>query len=209
MISVPVITAPNLEFSWLIHGFGLRDTVPPPGLTTVHQIHSARVLDAHGRKGEQIGEGDAIISGEACVTIGIRTADCVPILLADPRTRTVACVHAGWRGTAANIVGATVEAFRSRGCQASDLRVAIGPSIGSCCYEVGPEVACHFKKWRLGDQIRTLDLPAVNEIQLTEAGVREIWKSGECTYCQPERFYSFRREKEQAGRMFSFVNRLV
>jgi polyphenol oxidase len=212
MKSIPVITAPNLDFPWLAHGFGLRDSIPPPELTTVKQIHSARILDACGRKGEIIGEGDAIFSDEAGVAIGIRTADCVPILLADPETRIVACVHAGWRGTAENIIGATVDALRSRGCQAKDLRVAIGPSIGACCYEVGPDVAHRFDMWRAiddNDDGSSLDLPAINQAQLVEAGVRHIWKSGECTYCQPGRFFSFRREKEQAGRMLSFVSRVA
>ncbi len=205
------IEAPNLSFAWLEHGFGLRDSTPPPALTTVKQIHSARVLDACGRKGEQIGEGDAIISAEPGVAIAVRTADCVPILIADSRTRMIACVHAGWRGTAANIVGATIREMQSRGSRAEDLSVAIGPSIGSCCYEVGPDVAQHFQAWRpdaTALDVR-LDLPAINEAQLREAGVRQIWKSGECTYCRPDRFYSFRREKEQAGRMLSFVNRVA
>jgi hypothetical protein len=212
MKTIPVIIAPNLDFPWLSHGFGLRDSVPPPELTTVKQIHSACVLDACGRKGEQLGEGDAIISARPGVTIGIRTADCVPILVADPETRMVACVHAGWRGTAANIIVAAVAELRSRGAEAKDLCVAIGPSIGSCCYEVGPEVARRFDRWRLSGHNgnrSSLDLPAINETQLLEAGVRKIWKSGECTYCNPGRFFSFRREKEQAGRMLSFVSRLA
>lgn len=210
------ITSPILGLVWLEHGFGLRNSPLPDsltnGLTTVQQVHSARVLDACGRRGERIGEGDAIISAEPGVAIGIRTADCVPILLADPRTRIVACVHAGWRGTAANIIGATIDALRSRGCRPDDLCVAIGPSIGSCCYEVGPDVAGCFEKWRPAVNIgssSTLDLPEINQIQLHETGVRQIWKSGECTFCRPDRFFSFRREREKAGRMISFVNRLV
>jgi YfiH family protein len=224
------ITSPILGLDWLEHGFGLRYSPLPEGLTTVQQVHSARVLDAYGRRGEKVGEGDAIISAESQVAIGIRTADCVPILVADPRTRIVACVHAGWRGTAANIIGATIDALRSRGCRAVDLCVAIGPSIGSCCYEVGPEVAGCFEKWRpavniggrstldlsskrstldLSGKRSTLDLPGINQMQLLEAGVRQIWKSGECTFCQPDRFFSFRREREKAGRMISFVNRLT
>ncbi len=199
-----MIVAPNLDFPWLTHGFGLRDSEPPAGLTTVRQIHSALVLDACGRKGEQIGEGDAIVSAEAGVTIGIRTADCVPILLADPVRRVVACAHAGWRGTAANIVGSTIQEMLQHGSLAADLCVAIGPSIGSCCYEVGQEVAQQF-----GREAGFLDLKAINEIQALEAGVRKIWKSEECTFCRPKRFFSFRREKEQAGRMLSFVSRVV
>jgi YfiH family protein len=211
------VISPVLKLDWLRHGFGLRGSVAPADLTTARQVHSARVLDACGRKGESIGEGDAIVSAECGVAIGIRTADCVPILVADPGTRMVACVHAGWRGTAANIIGATIDLLRSRGCRASDLCVAIGPSIGSCCYEVGPEVARRFETWRTrishtedsGVDKTTLDLRGINEIQSIEAGVRKIWKSEECTYCRPERFFSFRREKEQAGRMISFVSRIA
>jgi len=207
-----VITSPNLNFSWLVHGFGLRDSVPPAALTTAKQIHSATVLDACGRRGEQIGEGDAIVSSEPGVVIGIRTADCVPILVADPETRMVACIHAGWRGTASNIVGATIDVLRSRGSKPENLHVAIGPSIGSCCYEVGPEVASQFETWRQKtDSVEksTLDLPAINESQLRAAGVLQVWKCGECTFCQPARFFSFRRERESAGRMLSFVSRVV
>jgi hypothetical protein len=207
-----VIQAPNLNFDWLAHGFGLRDSVPPPELTTAKQIHSARVLDACGRKGEQIGEGDAIISSDPGVAVGIRTADCVPILLVDVNHHMVAAVHAGWRGTAANIVGATVAEMRLRGAQPEDLRAAIGPSIGSCCYEVGPEVTQAVSRWapELAEaKVPTkIDLPAINAIQLREAGVSDVWISGECTYCNPGRFFSFRREHEQAGRMLSFVSRL-
>jgi hypothetical protein len=202
-----VIVSPNLNFPWLEHGFGLRNSIPPPGLTTVRQIHSVRVLDACGRKGERIGDGDAIISSEPGVAVGIRTADCVPILIADPVTRIVGCVHAGWRGTAENITGATIDELRSRGCKPADLYVAIGPSIGSCCYSVGPEVARRFGRWIeiAGDGPSSLDLPAVNQMQLLDAGVSQIWKSGKCTYCNPDRFFSFRLEGELAGRMISFV----
>lgn len=207
-----MITAPNLDFPWLTHGFGLRTSTYPEALTTVQQVHSARILDACGRKGEQIGEGDAIISAEPGVAIGIKTADCVPVLLADSENRVVACVHAGWRGTAANIVGVTIDALLSRGCRPADIRVAIGPSIGSCCYEVGEDVARHFSQWPegiIGNGVPKLDLRAINEAQARDAGVRQVWKSDECTFCRAERFYSFRREKEQAGRMISFVNRLA
>lgn len=214
MKSSRLIQSPQLDLPWLAHGFGLRDSVPPADLTTVRQIHSGRVLDACGRRGEQIGEADAIVSAEAGIAIGIRTADCVPILFADPETRIVACAHAGWRGTATNIAAATVELMKSKGCDPKNLRVAIGPSIGSCCYEVSPETAAHFDAWQSGVSTGTgskphLNLPAINEAQLMEAGVRQIWKSGACTFCQPERFFSFRREKEQAGRMLSFVRRVA
>ncbi len=89
------------------------------------------------------------------------------------------------------------------------LRAAIGPSIGVCCYEVGPEVAHRFATWNSAmRQARGpvhLDLRAINEAQLRAAGVANIWKSGECTFCLPGKFYSFRREREHAGRMLSFI----
>ncbi len=205
-----MITAPNLNFDWLTHGFGLRDSPLPDRLTTVKQIHSDLVLDACGRAGDQIGEGDAIISDAPDVTVGIRTADCVPILIADRLTRIVACVHAGWRGSAKNIAATTVARMEAAGSRAADLSVAIGPSIGSCCYEVSADVARQFEPWLqkrdYADGAR-LDLPAINRIQLEEAGVQDIWISGECTFCNPARFYSFRREKEQAGRMMSWIGR--
>jgi YfiH family protein len=207
-----LIRAPHLEFDWLTHGFGTRDSVAPAELTTAKQIHSALVLDACGRRGEQIGEGDAIVSAEPGVAIGIRTADCVPLLFADPETRVVACAHAGWRGTAANIAAATVERMRMLGCDPANIVAAIGPSIGPCCYEVDAATAQRFDRWRTatpGKEKPHLDLPAINERQLMEAGVLRIWKSGECTYCRADRYFSFRREKEQAGRMLSFVSRMA
>jgi YfiH family protein len=205
-----LIRSPLLEFDWLEHGFGLRDSVPPPDLTIAKQIHSAQVLDACGRRGQQIGEGDAIVSAEPGVAIGIKTADCVPILFADAESHLIACAHAGWRGTAANIAAATIERMKALGADPKNVVAAIGPSIGPCCYEVSPETAAHFDRWRTptpGELKPHLNLPAINERQLQEAGIQRIWKSGECTYCRADRYFSFRREKEQAGRMLSFVSR--
>jgi hypothetical protein len=200
-----MIQAPNLaELDWLEHGFGLRDSLLPAGIRTLKQIHSGSVLDV--MTADDTCQGDALVSNQPGVRIGIRTADCVPILLADPVTRAVAAVHAGWRGSAANIVSAAVRKMSAR---PEDVRAAIGPSIGVCCYEVGPEVARQFGKWlpelnSAADPVR-LDLPAVNEAQLRALGMTNIWKSGECTFCLAERFFSFRREREQAGRMVSWI----
>lgn len=198
------IQAPNLQFDWLQHGFGLRDYVPPRELVTARQIHSARILEACGQGGE-IGEGDAIISSAPGVAAGIRTADCVPILMADPVTRTIACVHAGWRGTAANIVAATVRELEKRGAEAGNLCVAIGPAIGVCCYEVGADVAVQFRAWGAADSQRNIDLAEINRLQVRETGVVNVWKSGECTRCDSARFHSFRRDGERAGRMIAFA----
>jgi len=197
-----MISAPNLqELEWVVHGFGLRDSAYPAGITTVKQIHSSIVLPA---KGESSREGDALISNQPGVIVGVRTADCVPILLADPRTRAVASIHAGWRGTAANIVGEAVAALAANWqTRPEDLHAAIGPSIGACCYEVGPEVARQFGTD--GTESVHIDLPRENEKQLLALGVRNIWKAEECTFCAADRFFSFRRERELAGRMISFI----
>jgi YfiH family protein len=200
-----MITAPNLEeFDWLVHGFGLRHSPPPGGVTTAKQIHSDIVLDAAGRRGQIVGEGDALISNQPGVVVGVKTADCVPILLVDASTRTVASVHAGWRGTDRNIVATTIRRLSSLwSVSPVNIRAAIGPSIGECCYEVGPEVAERFGVDTSGRV--HLDLVAINERQLRAAGVTNIWKSGECTFCAADRFFSYRRERDRAGRMVSII----
>jgi YfiH family protein len=208
---IDTIKAPNFEdLQWLDHGFGLRDSTMPDGIRTVKQIHSSIVLNVTepraSASGTQEPQGDALISDRAGVLVGVRTADCVPILLVDPSIPVVAAIHAGWRGSAENIVGAAVGELATRWkTSPKNVRAAIGPSIGVCCYEVGPEVANRFERWISLAKNRHLDLPAVNEIQLRAAGVANIWKSGECTFCMADRFFSFRRDREQAGRMVSFI----
>jgi len=142
--------------------------------------------------------------------VGVKTADCVPILIVDISTPAVAAIHAGWRGSAENIAAAAVRRMAALWkTRPENLRAAIGPSIGVCCYEVGPEVARRFETWipemRNPESPVHLDLPAINEAQLRAEGVADIWKSGECTFCTPKKFFSFRREREHAGRMVSFI----
>jgi YfiH family protein len=136
--------------------------------------------------------------------VAIRTADCIPILLVDERLRAVAAVHAGWRGTVARIAERALEAMGERfGTRAADVHAAIGPGIGPCCYEVGPEVAAQF-----GAQGRAhVDLAGENRRQLLETGVTpgRIYASKLCTMCRGEEFHSFRRDGEAAGRQFSFA----
>jgi YfiH family protein len=206
-----VLRAPNLSaFDWLIHGFGLRDSAYPAPIATVKQIHSGLVVEVTWPGGDRIAEADAIVTRQPGMLVGVRTADCVPVLIVDERTRAVASIHAGWRGTAHNIVAAAVHELITRyGSRPRDLHAAIGPAIGPCCYEVGPDVARHFVEWcpdpERTNQPTRLDLPSVNERQLRAIGLVDIWQAEECTFCAAERFFSFRREKEQAGRMVSFI----
>jgi len=191
---------------WLIHGFGTRDADIPAlfaNLATLKQVHSATCVPAEGRSGV-LGEGDALLENRPGAVVAVKTADCIPILLADDRNRAVAAVHAGWRGTAARIAAHAVEAMRERfGTRPADLHAAIGPGIGKCCYEVGPEVAAEF-----GHEGRShLDLTDINRARLEEIGIpaAHIYVSHLCTMCRADEFHSFRRDKEAAGRMYSFV----
>jgi YfiH family protein len=191
---------------WLIHGFGTRLVDVPSlfaNLATLKQIHSATCVPGGGRAGE-LGRGDALIENTPGSVIAVKTADCIPILLVDERRRAVAAVHAGWRGTVAGIARRAVEAMAGLlGSVPADLHAAIGPGIGKCCYEVGPEVAVQF-----GEPERArIDLLEANRRQLIDAGVTpgRVYASNLCTMCRPEDFHSFRRDKEAAGRLYSFA----
>jgi polyphenol oxidase len=194
------------SMEWLVHGFGTRASdigALFAHVATLQQIHSARCVPAEGRTGV-LGEGDALLENSPGSVVAVKTADCIPVLLVDERRRAVAAVHAGWRGTAARIVPHAVASMeRYFGTQPGDLHAAIGPGIGPCCYEVGPDVAAQF-----GGQGRAhIDLAAANRRQLEEVGVTpgRIYASNLCTMCRPEEFHSFRRDKEAAGRMHAFV----
>ena len=191
---------------WLIYGFGTRLSDIPAmfaNLATLKQIHSATCLIAGGRSGT-VGEGDALLEDRPGSVVAVKTADCVPILLVDERHRAVAAVHAGWRGTVARIAARAIAAMTERfHTQPDDLHAAIGPGIGQCCFEVGPEVAMEF-----GEQGRVyIDLSEINRQQLLKAGVTagRIYASNLCTKCGVEEFHSYRRDRDAAGRLFSFA----
>ncbi len=175
-------------------------------MASLKQIHSHVVFTAE-RPG-CAGEGDALVTRtrnrEKSVAVSIRTADCFPILLADPETRAVAAVHAGWRGTAAGIVRSTLTRMRGEfGTDPRNAYAAIGPGIGPCCYEVGVDVARQFGMQEAGN----LDLAMENRNQLIAAGLdpARIEQVGGCTFCHPALFFSWRRDRDRAGRMVSFI----
>jgi len=199
------------ELPWLVHGFGTRLTETPANLTTLKQVHSSTCVLAGGRAGV-LGEGDALLENAPGSAVAVKTADCVPILLVDPDQRAVAAVHAGWRGTVAEIVRHAIERMqREFGSAPAALHAALGPAIGPCCYEVGPEVAGHFPENRIDQAGREgparVDLPGANRRQLLAAGLSagRIYTAGLCTMCLPGEFHSYRRDKQAAGRMFSFA----
>jgi hypothetical protein len=193
---------------WLEHGFGTRHAaLPSPDLATLKQVHSNLVLVAENPG--PCGDGDGLVTNRPGLSISIRTADCYPIFLADAHNRAVAAVHAGWRGTSTHIVEKTLEKMNSQfGTSPTDIIAAIGPGIGACCYGVGQEVAQQFGSTAPSNPVRThLDLALENRKQLEASGVRaqNIETLGVCTFCDAERFFSYRREKERAGRMTSYI----
>jgi polyphenol oxidase len=206
---------PFEEFNWLEHAFSTRNASLPTSITTLKQIHSANVLNVRGLQ-DRAAEGDALVSNELRNRIGVRTADCVPILLADPATHAVAAIHAGWRGTAASIARRTVNELAAQfGTKAGNVHAAIGPAIRVCCYEVGEEVALQFRPlfpewdcWAVDDHWR-LDLIEANRRILEASGVPgdQIYDSGLCTHCCAAEFHSFRRDPADGGRMVSFIVR--
>ncbi len=178
-------------------------------LFSVRQVHGDTVVEAP--VSEDL-EADAIWSGRAGDGVGVRTADCVPLLLVDPRGQRVAAVHAGWKGTFLEVAARTVEALTRAGSRPADLRAAIGPSIGPCCYAVGEDLVARFAE-RFPPEIcvrRTsgphLDLPLAVRTTLVRSGIppEQIDSLGICTACDL-RFYSHRRDRGLTGRHFSFI----
>ncbi|MFL6354251.1 MAG: peptidoglycan editing factor PgeF [Bryobacteraceae bacterium] len=201
------------EFVWQTHGFGTRQANPQADIT-LRQIHSDRVLNAHAVRDREA-EGDALVTDEIGKSIGVRTADCVAILVLDCRNRALAAVHAGWRGTASKLVERTVQTMRHDfGSAPGDMYAAIGPCIRGCCYEVGPEVEVQFTplfpEWKPITGKRKVDLAEANRRQMQAAGVKadRIFDSGMCTTCQSSQFFSYRREPENSGRMVASIARL-
>ena len=158
---------------------------------------------------------DAVVTRNNGVLIGVQTADCVPVLLYDRLRHATGAVHAGWRGTAAVILKKTLMVMVERfSCSPADIAVAIGPSIRWCCYEVGYEVIEAVGKatgegsfFRKKGERYCLDLQAANRYQALSMGIpsENIWVSGECTSCFPERFFSYRYAKGPTGRQGGFI----
>ena len=164
-----------------------------------HQVHEARVRAVVSEADLQAPPSDydaqvTTMSGVACV---VRTADCLPIALVSGQA--VGAVHAGWRGLTLGVVQAAVAELRELG--ATEITAAIGPGARVCCYETGEDVHAAFA--RFGGVARRgshADLPAVARAILQEEGVTAIHDTGLCTICEPDLFWSFRREGEAAGR---------
>jgi len=205
--------------AWLSRRFSRAIGLDGTPIHWAHQVHgNAAVTVRTPATGEpNVGHCDALataLPGEALV---VQTADCVPILLASSAPHAVigaiGAVHAGWRGSAKNVARQAVRALEALGARPSSLLAWIGPAIGSCCYEVGGDVAAQFA----GEVVRSgcgggkfrLDLKSLNVSQLEEAGVprASIAVHPACTKCGGEKYASYRRDGQRAGRMIALIAR--
>jgi len=193
--------------------------VPERGLLYVSQVHGTDVAELDASLDPEAALeriADATLSRDERVACGVRTADCVPILLGDPRTGWAAAVHSGWRGTVAGAAAAALRALAERGVRAGDLVAAVGPHIEACCFEVGEDVATALEASSSAgasavsreDGARPrVDLRAIVRAQLEGAGLDAgaIDQVRGCTVCDAGRFFSFRRDGQKSGRLLSAI----
>jgi YfiH family protein len=182
----------------------LRREVPDLKLVArLNQVHGNAVHAATRDTAALRPPGDGIVTAEPGVMLGIFSADCVPILMVDSKRKVAGALHAGWRGVIADIANAGVHAMTLLGAHASDIRAAMGPSIGSCCFEVDADLGDRFGGEIDGARNHTragrpgkvfIDLRAVVRDQLERAGLApvNITSVGPCTRCAPDRFFSRR-----------------
>lgn len=208
----------NVEENYRILGAALG--FDPDGIVMTHQVHSDIVRtvtkeDCGGLDHHAYPECDALITNDPGTVLVAFTADCTPVLLHDPVTGAVGAVHAGWRGTAAGIAGKAVRQMQSQfGCDPKNIRAAIGPNIGDCCFQTDadvPEAMLRRYGGSAKEYIRScenkfyVNLKKMNALDLRRAGVEQIDISTDCTACQGDRFWSHRRVGADRGAMAAVI----
>jgi len=197
----------------LVRSFNL----PLGGVATAEQVHGSHVVIMDKSWDSAAGKprGDAIITAEAGLPIGILTADCVPVLLHDPESGAIAAVHAGWRGFVAGVLGESISTMnRNFGARLAHILAAIGPHIGPCCYEVSEDLTTSFQDaglktdpyFKRDKGSIHLDLGRAVYEALIDLGLPSgnLSQPGPCTSCGTSLFYSYRRDKV-TGRQLSFI----
>lgn len=186
----------------------------PDQLQVTKHVHGTNVW----RVGEPVPEPpefDGLVSDQPGPVLGAFAADCVPIVFAEPSARVCGAAHAGWRGTVAGVAERVVERMVALGARAAEIRVALGPSIGPCCFEVGPEVVAEFRA-RMGDapglvvagpRKEHIDLRVALTWSLAQVGVvaAHVDAAPPCTRCHPDRFFSYRRDGIEGGVHMGFI----
>lgn len=192
----------------------------PDRLVSLYQVHSADVVTVEAPfAGPERPKADAMVTRVPGLALGIATADCGPILFADPENGVVGAAHAGWKGALTGVIGATVTAMEALGARRSRIVAVLGPTIGQASYEVGPDFIARFRSEAPGLERflgpgtepghAQFDLPGFILARLVEAEVGEAKALNLCTYADPERFYSYRRTTHRGesdyGRLISAV----
>ncbi len=191
----------------------------PESLVTLHQVHSTEVVALGATPPEGARPmADALVTDRPGLVLGVLTADCQPVLMADPEAGVIGAAHAGWRGALDGILEATVAAMERLGARAGRIRAVIGPTISQRAYEVGPEFLGRFladdpdnaRFFAQGTGDRFLfDLPGYGLMRLRAAGVAEAVWTRHCTYSDPLRFYSYRRSLHESeadyGRLLAAI----
>jgi YfiH family protein len=211
-LSPPLTKGAGHPSSGWVGGFG--------EVFTVKQVHGDKICVINSElrtPNSELIKADAIITNVKSLPIGILTADCLPVILADVKGKAVGIVHAGRVGTSLEISKKTAAGIMEEfDIPSRDIIAVIGPGIGECCYEVGDNCINPFKEkfsyWRdiavkKDDEKWMLDIKKANRMQLIEAGLKQenILTTKFCTSCHNDRFFSYRREGKKAGRMLSFV----
>ncbi|MEX3014427.1 peptidoglycan editing factor PgeF [Gymnodinialimonas hymeniacidonis] len=191
--------------------------VAPAALVGVHQIHSSDVVVVEGPTDARP-KADAVVTAVPGVALGVLTADCQPVLFADPQAGVVGAAHAGWRGALDGVLEATIDAMEGLGADRGRTHAVIGPSISQRAYEVGQEFLerfmdedpNHSRFFVNGAEGKyQFDLTGFGLSRLRAAGVAEAEWTGHCTYSDPARFYSYRRATHQGeadyGRLISAI----
>ncbi|WP_135228726.1 peptidoglycan editing factor PgeF [Deinococcus fonticola] len=179
---------------------------PATAFARLDQVHGTDVITAAG---PGVWVGDALVTAKPGVLLAIGTADCYPLLLADPQAGVLGAAHAGWKGTVGDIAGQVVGAMTRLGADPSRIHAAVGPGICGERFEVGEDVAEKFRAAGLGEFIlqgqgrARIDLAGANAFLLRRAGVTDVWVSGRCS--TEDDFYSYRRDAGQTGRMWAVI----
>jgi YfiH family protein len=213
------LTHPLLGRAGVPHGFGVRGSGAPPGFQRPRQVHGSRVIAASRELDASAVEADAIVSRIPELGVAIVTADCVPVLACGENGTAVVAIHAGWRGLAAGVVESGIAALREYLPRETEVVAVLGPHIGQCCYEVDApvldalrdafdpaSVAGAARATRPGHvQISLADL---THRALARAGIgasRRATLADSCTACGGDRFHSYRRDGERAGRLVHHI----
>ena len=190
--------------------------LPNLRIVTMQQMHGDRIIEVSDKKLKEAEAADGMVTGVGGVFLSVLTADCVPVLFSVPSRNLAAVVHAGWKGTLAGLSLKMIRYLKHRyGVEPTSMEVALGPSIGRCCYEIRTDVSTPLvERWgtlarqslEVRDGREFLDLRSLNRSLVQEGGIPEeqIFVVGSCTSCTQD-FFSYRRDGNQTGRQISFI----